>query len=117
MINVFCIFSTTAASSCMESTITVARFSLPGCVFLLILILIPCDHWNLDVSQTPDIWLYLLVQQTGTNTFINGGLLAAVNAIGTHLRDQINSGLTRRCMMLDAAAELRRNPVSKDQIA
>ena len=103
----------------MESTITVARFTLPGCVFLLILILIliPCDHWNLDVSQTPDIWLCLLVQQTGTNTFINGGLLAAVNAIGTHLRDPINSGLTRWCMMLDAAAELRRNPVSKDQIA
>ena len=41
----------------------------------------------------------------------------AVNAIGTHLRDPINSGLTRWCMMLDAAPELRRNPVSKDQIA
>ena len=70
-----------------------------------------------QISQTPDIWLCLLVQQTGTNTFINGGLSAAVNAIGTHLRDPINSGLTRWCMMLDAAAELRRNPVSKDQMA
>ena len=90
----------------MESTITVARFT-----FRVVI----TGIWY--VSQTPDIWLCLLVQQTGTNTFINGGLSAAVNAIGTHLRDPINSGLTRWCMMLDAAAELRRNPVSKDQIA
>ena len=38
-----------------------------------------------------------------------------MNAIGTHLRDPINSGLTRWRMAvskLDAAAELGRNPVS-----
>ena len=45
--------------------------------------------------------------------------LSTVNAIGTHLRDPINSGLTRWRMAvskLDAAAELGRNPVSKHQI-
>ena len=42
-----------------------------------------------------------------------------MNAIGMQLRDPINSGLTRWCMAvsyMDAAAELRRNPVSKHQI-
>ena len=42
-----------------------------------------------------------------------------MNAIGTHLRDPINSGLTRLRMAvskLDAAAEFGRNPVSKHQI-
>ena len=42
-----------------------------------------------------------------------------MNAIGTELRDPINSGLTR-CRMavssMDAAAELGSNPVSKHQI-
>ena len=38
----------------------------------------------------------------------------AVNAIGTQLRDQINSGLT--LWQMDATAELGRNPVSKHQI-
>ena len=49
------------------------------------------------------------------------GGLSAVNAIGTQLRDPINSRLTRWrtavinvCM--DAAAELGRNPISKHQI-
>ena len=41
-----------------------------------------------------------------------------MNAIGTQLRDPINSGLTRWRMVvlnkqMDAAAELARNPVSK----
>ena len=45
----------------------------------------------------------------------------SVNAIGTQLRDPINSGLTRwRMAVLNekmaAAAELGRNPVSKHQI-
>ena len=49
------------------------------------------------------------------------GGLSAVNAIGTQLRDPINSGLTRWRMavineQMDAAAELGRNPVSKHQI-
>ena len=39
-----------------------------------------------------------------------------MNAVGTQLRDPINSGLTRRRMyggfIMDAAAELGRNPVS-----
>ena len=42
-----------------------------------------------------------------------------MNAIGTHLRDPINSGLTRWRMAvskLDVAAELGKNPVSKHQI-
>ena len=42
-----------------------------------------------------------------------------MNAIGTQLRDPINSGLTRWRMavsLMDAAAELGRNPVSKHQI-
>ena len=44
-----------------------------------------------------------------------------MNAIGTQLRDPINSGLTRWRMaaenkQTDAAAELGRNSVSKDQI-
>ena len=42
-----------------------------------------------------------------------------MNAIGTHLRDPINSGLTLWRMavsLMDAAAELGRNPVSKHQI-
>ena len=40
-----------------------------------------------------------------------------MNAIGTQLRDPINSGLTRwRGFIMDAAAELGRNPVSKHQI-
>ena len=44
-----------------------------------------------------------------------------MNAIGTQLRDLINSGLTRWRMAvineyMDAAAELGRNPVSKHQI-
>ena len=42
-----------------------------------------------------------------------------MNAIGTHLRAPINSGLTRWRMAvskLDAAAELGRNPVCKHQI-
>ena len=37
-----------------------------------------------------------------------------MNAIGTQLRDPINSGLTR--WRVDAAAEIGRNPVCKDQI-
>ena len=42
----------------------------------------------------------------------------AVNAVGTQLRDPINSGLARWRIMaiMDAAAELGRNPVSKHQI-
>ena len=41
-----------------------------------------------------------------------------MNAIGTQLRDLINSGLTRWCLAvlhkyMDAAAKLGRNPVSK----
>ena len=43
------------------------------------------------------------------------GGLSGVNAIGTQLRDPINSGLTRLVMAvssMDAAAELGRNPVS-----
>ena len=48
-------------------------------------------------------------------------IFASVNAIGTQLRDPINSGLTRwrRAVIneyMDAAAELGRNPVSKHQI-
>ena len=44
-----------------------------------------------------------------------------MNAIGTQLRDLINSGLTRWRMAvinesMDAAAELQRNPISKLQI-
>ena len=44
-----------------------------------------------------------------------------MNAIGMQLRDPINSGLTRwpmavRNILMDAAAELGRNPVSKHQI-
>ena len=41
-----------------------------------------------------------------------------MNAIGTQLRDPINLGLTRwrMAVLLDAAAELGRNPVSKHQI-
>ena len=42
-----------------------------------------------------------------------------MNAIGTHLRDPINSGLTRWRMAVsffDAAAELGRNSASKHQI-
>ena len=42
-----------------------------------------------------------------------------MNAIGTHLRDPINSGRTQWLMAvskMDAAAELERNPVSKHQI-
>ena len=42
-----------------------------------------------------------------------------MNAIGTQLRDPINSGLTPWRMAvseMDAAAELGRNPVSKHQI-
>ena len=47
--------------------------------------------------------------------------LSAVNAIGTQLRDPINSELTRRRMAvlnkeMDAVAEFGRNPASKDQI-
>ena len=46
------------------------------------------------------------------------GGLSAVNAIGTQLRDSINSGLTRWRMavlnkQMDAAAERGRNPVRK----
>ena len=49
------------------------------------------------------------------------GGLSEVDAIGTQLRDPINSGLTRWRMAvlnnsMDAAAELGRNPVSKHQI-
>ena len=42
-----------------------------------------------------------------------------MNTIGKHLRDPINSGLTRWRMAvsyLNAAAELERDPVSKHQI-
>ena len=43
-----------------------------------------------------------------------------MNAIGTQLRDPINSGLIRWrvavLIKMDAAAELERNPVSKHQI-
>ena len=42
-----------------------------------------------------------------------------MNAIGTQLPDSINSGLTQWRMAvsyMDAAAELGRNPVSKNQI-
>ena len=44
--------------------------------------------------------------------------LSAVNVIGTQLRDPLNSGLTRGRVavlnkIMDAAAELGRNPVSK----
>ena len=44
-----------------------------------------------------------------------------MNAIGTQLRDPINSGLTRwrtvvSIKYMDAAAELERNPVSKHRV-
>ena len=44
-----------------------------------------------------------------------------MNAIGAQLRDPINSGLTQRCLavlniIMDAAAEIGRNPVCKHQI-
>ena len=47
--------------------------------------------------------------------------LSAVNAIGTQLRDQINSELTRLRLAvyikkMYAAAEIGRNPVSKHEI-
>ena len=48
-----------------------------------------------------------------------GGELSAVNAIGTQLRNPINSGLARWRKAVsseDAAAELGGNPVSKHQI-
>ena len=49
------------------------------------------------------------------------GGLSAVNAIGTQLRDPINSRLTRRRLavlniIMDAAAEIGRNPACKHQI-
>ena len=49
------------------------------------------------------------------------GRLSAVNAIGAQLRDPINSGLTQWRLavlniMMDAAAEIGRNPVCKHQI-
>ena len=45
------------------------------------------------------------------------GVLSAVNAIGTQLRDPMNLGLTRWRNIVDVAAELGRNPVvSKHQI-
>ena len=60
----------------------------------------------------------------GTTFRFNGPVPAdslAVNAVGTQLRDPINSGLTRWRMavlneQMDAAAELGRNPVCKHQI-
>ena len=42
-----------------------------------------------------------------------------MNAIGTQLRDPINSGLTRRRMavlIMETAAERGRNPASKHQL-
>ena len=44
--------------------------------------------------------------------------LSANSAIGTQLRDPINSGLTRRrlTVKMDAVAESRRNPVGRHQI-
>ena len=49
------------------------------------------------------------------------GRLSAVNAIDTQLRDPINSGLTQRRLavlnvIMDAVAEIGRNPVCKHQI-
>ena len=49
------------------------------------------------------------------------GGLSAVNAIGAQLRDSINSGLTQWRLavlniVMDAAAEIGRNPVCKYQI-
>ena len=49
------------------------------------------------------------------------GGLSAVNAIGAQLRDPINSGLTQWRLavfkiIMDAAAEIGRNPVCKHQI-
>ena len=49
------------------------------------------------------------------------GRLSAVNAIGAQLRDPIKSGLTQWCLavlniIMDAAAEIGRNPVCKHQI-
>ena len=49
------------------------------------------------------------------------GRLSAVNAIGTQLRDPINSGLTQWRLavlniIMDAAAEIGRNPVCKHRI-
>ena len=49
------------------------------------------------------------------------GGLSVVNAIGTQLRDPINSGLSRWRLaaldiIMDAAAEIGRNPVNKHQI-
>ena len=49
------------------------------------------------------------------------GGLSVVNAIGTQLRDPINSGLTRWRLavlniIMDAAAEIEKNPVCKHQI-
>ena len=49
------------------------------------------------------------------------GGLSAVNVIGTQLRDPINSGLAQWHLavlniIMDAAAEIGRNPVCKHQI-
>ena len=60
---------------------------------------------------------YLLIE---VNWPCAGGL-SAVNAIGAQLRNPLNSGLTQWCLavlniIMDAAAEIGRNPVCKHQI-
>ena len=73
-------------------------------------------NWSLMTCQgSTCYWNYFKVYWP-----CSGGL-SAVNAIGTQLRDPINSGLARWRMvvlnkLMDAAAELGRNIVSKHQI-
>ena len=63
------------------------------------------------------VWTYLLIEVY----WPCAGGLSAVNAIGAQLRDPINSGLTQWRLtvlniIMDAAAEVGKNPVCKHQI-
>ena len=72
-------------------------------------------NWPMVTAKTTLVRNYLEVY------WPCAGGLSVVNAIGTQLRDPINSGLTRWRLaalniIMDAAAEIGRNPVSKHQI-
>ena len=67
-------------------------------------------NWSIVTPKkaAPVYWNYL------DNYWSCAGGLSVVNAIGTQLRDPINSGLTRwqLTVYMDAFAEIGRNPVS-----
>ena len=87
-----------------------------------------CQQWVWEIEAYINWYMVTCKKATFVRNYLLievywpcAGGLSAVNAIGAQLRDPINSGLTQWRLtvlnkIMDAAAEIGRNPVCKHQI-